>query len=203
VYADRRTWSRASPEHQHLGLVRAAGRCVPGAVVSHRSAALLHGLPAPYGRLGAVRMTVPADDRTSRASAWVQLHRGATGPEHVTEVAGVPATSVARTVVDCFREDGVAEGTAVADAALRCEAVTAAALRRARLQQRRWPGVTRAAVGLRLVDGRRESWLESYSAGVMALHDVPKGVPQVVVLDEWGEFVAPGGRGLARPRARG
>jgi hypothetical protein len=190
VYAVSETWTSLAPEQRHLGLVRAAARRVPGAVLSHRSAALLHGLPTPYGPLGAVRMTVPTDDRTSRAESWVQLHRGATRPEHVTVVNGLPVTTVARTVVDCFREDGLPEGMAVGDAALRAGLATRADFRLARLQQRRWPGVARAAVGLPLLDGRRESWLESYSAGAMNLREVPVGVPQVVVYDEWGEFVA-------------
>ena len=190
LYAVAEVWASLSPEQRHLGLALAAVRRVPGAVLSHRTAALVHGLPTPYGRLGAVRMTVPADDRTSRGESWVQLHRGATGPEHVRHAAGLPVTTVARTVVDCFREDGLAEGLAVGDAALRAGLVTVAGLRLVRLQQGRWPGVTRAAVGLPLLDGRRESWLESYSAGAMAGRDVPVGVPQVVVLDDWGEFVA-------------
>src|SRR3712207_818946 len=73
VYAVSTAWQAQSPQQRHLGLVRAAVRLVPRAVVSHRSAALVHGLPTPYGASGAVRMTVPADDRTSRGSAWVQL----------------------------------------------------------------------------------------------------------------------------------
>ncbi|GAA4715074.1 DUF559 domain-containing protein [Pedococcus ginsenosidimutans] len=190
LYAPTRQWAAMSPDERHLALVHAAVRRVPRAVVSHRSAALVHGLPTPYGALGPVRMTVPADDRSSRAESWVQLHRGTTGLQHVELVAGLPVTTVARTVVDCFREDGLAQGLSVGDAALRSGTGSVADIQHVRQQQRRWPGVARAGIGIPLLDGRRESWLESFSAGAMAARDVPPGVPQVVVLDEWGQFVA-------------
>jgi Transcriptional regulator, AbiEi antitoxin len=190
VYAVTERWAAQSPQQRQLGLVRAAARLVPRALVSHRSAALLHGLPTPYGPQGAVRMTVSGDDRTSRGQSWVQLHRGETPAWHAAVQGGIGVTSVARTVVDCFREDGVPEGLAVGDAALRAGLVTVADVRLVRSRQKRWPGVTQAEAGIRLLDARRESWLESYSAGVMAARDVPLGTPQVVVLDEWGQFVA-------------
>jgi hypothetical protein len=45
--------------------------------------------------------------------------------------------------------------------------------------QRRWPGVQRAERGLLLVDGRRESWLESASVVVAAELGYPRPASQV------------------------
>lgn len=134
-------------------------------------------------------MTLRDDDRTSRASAWVQFHRGETPPEHL-QVAEVRLTTPARTVLDCFREERFPDGVAIADGALRQGLVTVAELVEVRKHERRWPGVAKAARGIPIIDGRRESWLESYSAGVFDQRGIPLGVPQVIVLDWAGEFVA-------------
>ncbi len=57
-------------------------------------------------------------------------------------------------------------------------------------RQESWPYAAAGLAGLRLVDGRRESWLESGSAVVMHRHDIPAPVPQVTILDAHGRFVA-------------
>ena len=46
-YVLTRVWSDAGPRGQHLLLVAALASARPGAVVTHHSAALLHGLPIP------------------------------------------------------------------------------------------------------------------------------------------------------------
>ncbi|QGN58920.1 hypothetical protein [Nostocoides sp. HKS02] len=189
VYAASAAWSQLSPRAQHSALARAAARAFPEATLSHRSAGLLLGLPHPRGRLGAPRMTLRDDDRTSRTKAWVQFHRGETPPEHV-QIAGVRLTTPARTVIDCFREESFPDGVAIADGAVRKGLVTVPELVELRNHERRWPGVRKAARGIPIIDGRRESWLESYSAAVFFQRDIPVGVPQVIVLDWAGEFVA-------------
>ena len=164
-------------------------RAFPEATLSHRSAGLLLGLPHPRGRLGPPRMTLRDDDRTSRAKAWVQFHRGETPPAHI-QVSDVRLTTPARTVIDCFREERFPDGLAIADGAVRQGLVTVTELVEMRNHERRWPGVGKAARGIPIIDGRRESWLESYSAGVFFQREIPVGVPQVIVLDWAGEFVA-------------
>ncbi|HEY6743249.1 MAG TPA: hypothetical protein VI110_12895 [Lapillicoccus sp.] len=53
-----------------------------------------------------------------------------------------------------------------------------------------WPGRTRADAAAPLVDGRRETWLESYAFVRLAEWEVPLPEPQVQVLDEADHFVA-------------
>ncbi|HEV7147946.1 MAG TPA: hypothetical protein VGN48_13220, partial [Pedococcus sp.] len=189
VYAASEAWSQLSPRARHVSLARAAARAFPDATLSHRSAGLLLGLPHPRGRLGAPRMTLRDDDRTSRKRAWVQFHRGHTPPEHLQGIE-LRLTTPARTVIDCFREEQFPAGVAMADGALRQGLVTRPELIGMRNHERRWPGVGKAARGIPILDSRRESWLESYSAGVFFQREIPLGVPQVIVFDWAGEFVA-------------
>jgi hypothetical protein len=141
-------------------------------------------------------MTVLDDDRTSREPAWVQLHRGDTPTEHCTTQPAhpgsdsLPVTTATRTVVDCFREECLPDGVAIADGALRNGLTSVQRLRAMRAFQTRWPGVTKAASGIHLVDERRENWLESRSAAALWWWGVPLGAPQVVVRDHRRRFVA-------------
>ena len=65
----------------------------PAAVLSHRSAATLWGLrPSEL-----VELTVPGD---RRSPAGVVVHRSRLAPDEITVRAGVPVTSVSRTLLD-------------------------------------------------------------------------------------------------------
>jgi len=71
--------------------------CGPGAVLSHRAAAALHGL-RPSSRT-AIDVTAPR--RTGRARTGIEVHRGDTlQAADRTVVRGIPCTSVARTLLD-------------------------------------------------------------------------------------------------------
>jgi Transcriptional regulator, AbiEi antitoxin len=71
--------------------------CGPGAVLSHRSAAALHGL-LPTARAN-VDVTVPA--RSAREQPGTDVHRSTTLIERdVTVVDNIPVTTVARTLLD-------------------------------------------------------------------------------------------------------
>jgi hypothetical protein len=74
-----------------LAAVLAAG---PGAVLSHREAAALQQLRPSNRTL--VDVTVASQRRVP----GIQLHRAAVPANEVTAVAGIPVTSVARTLVD-------------------------------------------------------------------------------------------------------
>lgn len=84
-----RSWEQAL-----LALVLAAG---PGAAASHRSAAAL--LHVPGFRRGAPEVTTPRRWRQRADRAMVHSSR-ILPPEHVTRVAGIPATAPARLIVD-------------------------------------------------------------------------------------------------------
>jgi very-short-patch-repair endonuclease len=69
--------------------------CGPGAVISHRSAAALWELGVAWG--GAVEVTAPAEHQCDGVIA----HRSRTlARDHITVRAGIPVTTVARTLVD-------------------------------------------------------------------------------------------------------
>ena len=75
----------------------AALACGRGAVLSHASAAWLHGLRSSAAAL--IDVTVPT--RVTRTHEGVRVHRSTTLTEaDVTEVNGIPCTTVARTLFD-------------------------------------------------------------------------------------------------------
>jgi hypothetical protein len=78
----------------------------------------------------------------------------------------------------------------LADAALHRGLLTIDELDDELARQRRWRGRPRALESLLLVDGRRESWLESYGCIRLSEWGLALPEPQVTVFDPWGEFVA-------------
>jgi hypothetical protein len=189
VYAASVTWKSLPPWERHLALARAAVRTTPDAIISHASAAALLGLPMPPHPPPRATMTLLDDRRTSEDDGWRRFHRGRTPAEHIVVDRGHPYLIPARTVIDCVRGMRPGDALAVADAALRLGLVAGEDLVEMRRHQRRWPGVSVADRVLALADGRRESWLESTSAWVMADWGLPLGIPQVVITDPGGRFV--------------
>lgn len=188
LFAVADTWQGTAPWDQHLGLADAAHRAHPGYVTSHVSAAGLHGLPLPSRRLPLAVLTVD-DDSTTSQHGWLDLRRGGLPADERTSLAEVDLTTVARTVVDCSRSLHLPEAVAIADAALRTGACSAADLTSVRRGQRRWPGVTGADAAFAFADPRRESWLESASAVTFHSWGMPLGVPQVDVFTPDGEWL--------------
>jgi very-short-patch-repair endonuclease len=87
--------------HSLLGvngrLLAAVLACGPGAVLSHRSAASLHGLLDD----GRDRIDVIAPNRRGRAPTGIAAHRdGTLTATDRTEIARVPCTGLARTLLD-------------------------------------------------------------------------------------------------------
>ena len=74
-----------------MAAVLAAG---PGAVLSHRSAAGLWDLRA--GGLNRIDVTAPRE----RRRPGIEVHRARLAPDEVTEVDGIPVTTVGRTLLD-------------------------------------------------------------------------------------------------------
>jgi predicted transcriptional regulator of viral defense system len=71
--------------------------CGPGAALSHRSAARLHGLRND----GYTRIEVTVPGRSSRTHSGVAAHRSMTLTESdITEVDNIPVTTVSRTLLD-------------------------------------------------------------------------------------------------------
>lgn len=188
LYLDLERWPELS-DARHLLLAAAAARAVPDSAVSHGSAALLHGLPNPRMRLPRPAVTVHDGSRSRSAGSWMTLFRGELADDDTVVVDGLSVTSAARTVVDTARHTRLGDALAIADAAVRRGSTTIAELLSERHRQRRWPGVVAAATAIALADPRRETWLESWSAAAFHRMALPRWFPQVVVHDEWGEFL--------------
>lgn len=131
---DRALWEQQ--REMTLARALAALRSCPSArALTHESAALLHGLPLLSPEPD-VRVAVPSLPRTgrrslgralysdSRGSTWgreVSLVRSSRSLEDddVTRVAGLPVTSLRRTIVDCAMDLPAREAICVVDAGLR------------------------------------------------------------------------------------
>jgi hypothetical protein len=98
-------------------------------------------------------------------------------------------TSVERTVADCLRSLPGTSSVPIADAAVHRGLTSLDRIRDYLEVQRRWVGMPRARLALALADGRRESWLESFSFVRLGQLGVELPEPQVEVYDDWDLLV--------------
>ncbi|WP_406832452.1 hypothetical protein ABEG17_06410 [Pedococcus sp. KACC 23699] len=186
LYAVNHSWELLSAERRHAGLAHAAYRTVGDAVLSHHSAALLWGLPVSRREQARATLTVLADRRTSVRASWVHLYRATLREGEVTTLSDIELTSPARTVLDCLRSLPPGDGVAIGDAALRLGLVSSGDLATVLRGQGGWPGARRAGLWLPRLDGRRETWLESYSVVALSRFGIEPPEPQVEVFDDRG-----------------
>ena len=182
-------WSAAPPTARQVLLAQVASWQRPWAVVSHHTAAAVHGLPAPphppeWVALTTNREICTADGGISR------LEPAALPAEAVVTSSGLQVTGVARTVIDCLRTLPLADGVAIADAAVARRMVSLSALSRERAFQKGWPHVSDVDCGLWLLDPVREGWFESVSFTQLWIAGVRVPEHQVTVLDDRERFVA-------------
>lgn len=144
---------------RHRQLVAATIPLLVGSVVSHLSAAALHQLPLPTGLLRQVQVTRPQATSGQRRG-YVHRFAAPLAADEVTVAAGVPVTSLARTVVDLGRTLPFAGAVSAADAALR-RGLTPAELDLAIKQASGRPGVAAARRMAAFADARSESPGES------------------------------------------
>ena len=170
--------------------VVAALRAAPsGAVVSHDTAAVVWGLPTPMGDPRPVSLTRMPDGAASTRYYPDLRIEVATLQDDDLQADG-PLTAPARTVVDCCRHLPGHDALAIADAAVHLGLTGPEDLAEVLRRCSGWPGVRRAARVLPLVDGRRESPLESWSAWAFHTQGTPLPVPQVELVDDDGVLVA-------------
>jgi hypothetical protein len=160
-------------ERRHLLAARAAAAELAGdAVLSHASAAVVHGLPVwglPLDRVAATR------HRRSGGRVHPRTHiRTAPLPrDQVVVLDGLRVASAARVVADVARTAPAPQAVAVADAALFRGAVTEEELAEVVARQKRWPGCPAARRVLAFADGRSESVGESRSRVAIARAGLP------------------------------
>ncbi|WP_141281085.1 hypothetical protein [Pseudonocardia hydrocarbonoxydans] len=141
-------------------------------VVSHVSAAVVHGLPVWNLPLDRVHRT--RDRRTGgRRTPTAHLHAAPLDAGEVTEVGGRLVTTVARTLADIGRTAGFEQVVVLADAALHRRLVDPEALQQALLRAAGWRGVPAARRALEFADHRAESVGESRSRVAIARAGLP------------------------------
>ena len=157
VYVSQAVWYSLD---DHVGRPRLEARAaslgmVMPHVLSHDSAAYLHGLPILEARPRLAHVT-RFGVLGGRTKAGVKHHKAPFAPEQVTFVDGVPVLDLPRTVADIAREHGRRHGIVAACSALRA-GVTRRELERAVEPMRSWPFVTHPRVSVAYADGGCES----------------------------------------------
>jgi hypothetical protein len=159
----------------------------PRAVLSHGSAAVLHGLPVFADMVDTVHVTRDRQGGGVRRRT-LRVHGSALRDGDRCLVSGHPATSLARTVVDLARCLPYEQGVAVADAGLALR-VDPDLLLDAADQARSWRGGPQAGRVLAGADGRSESVGESFSRLTISQAGLPAPVLQFEVFDENGVLI--------------
>lgn len=166
----------------------AVGLLTTPAVVSHMSAAVLHGLPLWNAELARVHLI---RDRANggHVDDLVHLHVMPLGLGDVTEIDGIAVTSLARTVCDLARTLSTFKAVPIGDDAL-ARGLYPAELTDVLARCRGWRGVVRARRTVDFLDARSESPGESCSRVVLHEQGLPKPDLQVKVYDDRGYFIA-------------
>lgn len=159
------------------------------AVVSHASAAVLHGLPVWGLDLSRIHLTRPGRAGVN-STCCVHPHRAQLTDAELTTVDGITVTTAARTVLDVARSAPFTQSVVVADAALHTKATTAdelAAVLDIALHRGSARGAARVTA---FADGLSESVGESRSRVLFAGAGFPAPALQVRLHDGSGTFVA-------------
>ena len=179
----RSTYDAAQADRRSAHLLHAAAALVLtsyDASLSHRSAAIAHGLPL-IGRWPDV-VALTFDRAHRRRAVGVELHTARTPPHHRTVHSGMPVTTVARTVSDLARSQPFAHALAAADHALHTGVCSAADLWQVVRDCPVWPGIARTKRVLEFADRRSESPGESLSRAAIVAAGLPAPDLQVVLL---------------------
>jgi hypothetical protein len=149
-----------SEEHREL-IFATAPLLYDGAVMSHGSAAVLHGLPTWPTAIDRVHVTRNRSGGGNRRSI-VHVHTAPLPDDQVMTIDGVPVTRLARAVLDLCRTLPIEQGVAAGDAAL-AYGLVREILKDQLAQMARWPGTRQARRAVALMDPRSESPGESVS----------------------------------------
>ncbi len=164
-------------------------------VVSHVSAAIVHGLPFCHSEVPPLHVTRP-DAAKARRGAAVRLHRATLEPAEVVELGGLPVTSAERTVVDCALSMPFDHAIVLTDAALRRGLVTRESLQDQLARLHRVPGSRRAATAIAFADPRSRGPGESFSRVLLHRWGFPVPELDVPVTDGQGRSLGRVGFGF-------
>ncbi|ROS23788.1 hypothetical protein [Cellulomonas sp. PhB150] len=152
---------------------------------SHTSAALVWGLPT--WRLPSSAHVLCRERAGSQRASWLTSHHGEVVDSEVTEVSGLPVTTLARTVADCLMTLPPLDALVVADAALH-RGLTLESLESTLRARRGRAGSTRARAVLDVADDGAESSGESASRFVLLRDGLPAPTTQIPVSTRLGTY---------------
>lgn len=184
--ADEKPWERR--RRLHLLMIRAAiGRLSPDVVVSHQSAAVLHGLPT-WG-LDLSRVHVTRVEGRPRSDSVAAVHRTQIGVDELVEVDGIRVVSPARAITETACSSSYEVGVVLGDAALHQGLTTPAALVAQADRHACRPGSPAARAAARFADGLSESVGESRLRVLMADQGLPAPTLQAEIRDDDGRLI--------------
>lgn len=189
LYVSAESVADLTPEKVHRLRVSATIAQLGGPhVVSHLSAACLHGIDLlrPPGQV--VQVTNPATHSGHRRRT-LRTFCASLDPDEICTVHGVPVTTAARTIVDIARTFGFEQGVVAADHALRRGLVDLDQLRDAAVRATRRSGVRTAHQVVAFADPGAESVGESRSRIVIDRAGLPRPELQFAVRDGRGVLV--------------
>lgn len=185
AYVRREEWDELDElERYRLRLVAFAHTRKRAPLFSHRSAAVLHGLPL----IGPVPERIHVSVGTSsggRSARGVVAHSREVGFEDIVEEDGLRSTSPLRTAIDLAATARRPDAVVVADAIVR-NGSPRLALLEAWLRAQPMRGHRRAQEVIAFADARAESPLESVSRVSMHAAGVPQPALQVPYSDSTG-----------------
>ena len=175
---------------RHLLLISAVAPDIPAdAVLSHASAAQLHGIPLWEPSLRTVQVTRPGSGGGHRRRTLHTFRAGLEAADIVT-VDGYPVTNPARTVVDLARQLPFEKAVVAADAALHSELTTLEELLKEVAAAARRPGMCKAREVISFAESRAESVGESRSRVIIWRGGLPMPQPQFKVRTGSGNVLA-------------
>jgi hypothetical protein len=188
AYVRERPAERTRAEEHRELIFATAPQLHDGAVVSHISAAVLHGLPIWHAAFDRVHVTRNRSSGGKRRSL-VRVHTAALLDDHITTIDGVPVTSLVRTVLDLCRTLRIEQAVAAGDRAL-AHGLVREGLEDQLSRMAQWPGTRQARRAVELLDPRSESAGESASRVRLHQDGLPAPDLQQDIFDGNSKFVA-------------
>lgn len=181
---DPGTWEAVNVEHAARALAEVEAH--PGTAIGFESAAIVRGLSVWRTPPHVSLVAGPGGHNGHRPG--VVVHREELRHEDV--MVGPPRmTSMARTWLDVSRAGGLADALVLGDAAVRNGAMTVAEAEEVVCRSVARRGIRTARRAVEVLDGLRESSLESASFAYFMEHDVPLPRVQIEIRSRSGRFL--------------
>lgn len=188
IYCQGSAWRAANARDRHAFKAVALGVSLsPTAAVSHASSAVLLGLPMPW--LPTPVWATSPTGSTTRYRGGFRVVAAALPPGDVTACGRYSVTTAARTVADCLRHLDAIDAVTIGDAALGRWPELSSSVPALLCRYETWPHAVRALRRWRLLDWRRESPAESWSAVAFVRQRIPPPEPQVTICTPDGALV--------------